>query len=182
MKEKSDIFSCFCKFKWMVEKQSGTRIKCLRLDGGGEYFSNEFSDFLCREGIRRQFTCRYTPQQNGVPERKNRTLADIPRAMMAEKHMLLYYWAEAVNTSNYILNRCITSAVHGITLEECFYGRKRSIEHLKVFGCLAYVHVPTELRSKLNPKSEKCILVGYSKEKKRAQMLQPIDKEDCSQL
>jgi hypothetical protein len=51
-------------------------------------------------GIRRQVTCRYTPQQNGVAERKNRTIADIARAMMAEKHMPLYYWAEAVNAAN----------------------------------------------------------------------------------
>ena len=61
MKEKSKVFDCFHKFKCMVEKQAGTRIKCLSFDGGGEYFSNKFSDFLCNQGIRRQFTCRYAP-------------------------------------------------------------------------------------------------------------------------
>ena len=76
-----------------------------------------------------------------MAERKNRTLADIARAMMTEKNMLLYYWDEAVNTTNYILNRCITFGVHVVTLEERFYGRKPSLEYLKVFGCLAYVHV-----------------------------------------
>ena len=58
MKEESEVFDCFCKFKCMVEKQVGKRIKCLRFDRAGEYFSNEFSDFLCNQGIRTQFTCR----------------------------------------------------------------------------------------------------------------------------
>ena len=101
---KSEVFDCFRKFKCMVEKQAGTKIKCLR-SNGGEYFSNKFSDFLCNQGIRRQFTCRYTPQQNGVAERKNRTLVNIARALMTEKNKPLYYWAEAINTTNYILNR-----------------------------------------------------------------------------
>ena len=57
----------------MVEKWARTRIKCLRSDGGGEYFSSEFSDFLCDQGIRRKWRCRYTPQQNGMAKRKNRT-------------------------------------------------------------------------------------------------------------
>ena len=110
MKEKSEVFDCFREFKCMVENQVGNRTKCLRSDGG-EQFSNEFSDFLCNQGIRRQFTCRYTPQQNEVAERKNRTLVNIARAMITEKNMPLYYWAEAVKTTNYILNRCIASGV-----------------------------------------------------------------------
>ena len=159
----------------MVEKRAGTRIKFLRSDGG-EYFSNEFSDFLCNQGIRRQFTCRYTPQQNGVAKRKNRTLVNIARAMMTEKNMSLYYWAEVVNTANYILNRCITFGVHEVTLEECVYGRKPGVGHLKVFGCLAYVHVPAEIRSKLDPKAEKCVLVGYSEEQKGYRCYNPLKK------
>ena len=150
----------------MVEKQVGNKIKCLRFDGGGEYFLNEFANFLCSQWIKRQFTCRYTPQQNGVAERKYRTLVNIARALMTEKNMTLCYWAEVVNTTNYILNRCITYGVHVVTPEERFYGRKPSLEHLKVFGCLASVHVPVEVRSKIDPKAEKCAFVGYSEEKK----------------
>ena len=75
-----------------------------------------------------------------------------------------HYWAEAVNTANYILNRCITSGVHEVTPEECFYGKKSGLGHLKVFGSLAYVYVPAEIRSKLDPKAEKCVFVGYSEE------------------
>ena len=97
---------------------------------------------------------------------------------MIEKNIPLYYWAEAVNTANYILNRCITSGVHEVTPEECFYGRKPSLEHLKVFGCLAYVHVPTEVRSKLDPKVEKCVLVGYSEEQKGYKCYNPVTKKN----
>jgi hypothetical protein len=92
---------------------------------------------------------------------------NIARAMMTEKNMPLYCWAEAVNTANYILNRCITSRVHEVTPEECFYGRKPSLGHLKVFGCFAYVHVPVEVSSKLDPKAQKCVFVGYSEESKK---------------
>jgi hypothetical protein len=67
--------------------------------------------------------------------------------------------------------------MHGVTLEKCFYSRKPSIEHLKVFGCLAYVHVLIELRSKVNPNVEKCIFVGYSKEQKGYRCYNPLTKK-----
>ena len=68
MKEKSDVFEHFKTFKAVVETETSLKVKCLRSDGGGEYLSNEFSNFLKSHGIKRQFTCRYTPQQNGVAE------------------------------------------------------------------------------------------------------------------
>ena len=71
-----------------------------------------------------------------------------------------YYWAEAVSTAVYIMNRTPTAAVHNVTCEEKFTGRKPDLAHLKVFGCIAYVHVPDELRTKLNPKAEKCVFIG----------------------
>ena len=77
MKEKSDVFEHFKTFKAAVETETSLKVKCLRSDGGGEYLSNEFSNFLKFHGIERQFTCRYTPQQNGVAERKNRHMAEV---------------------------------------------------------------------------------------------------------
>ena len=73
-----------------------------------------------------------------------------------------YFWAEAVATAVYIMNRTPTAAVHGMTLEEMYTGQKPDISHLKVFGCIAYVHVPDEKRTKLDPKAEKCIFIGYA--------------------
>ena len=177
MKEKSEVFSHFQNFKVMVEKQTGHYVQCLRSDGGGEYFSNEFSSFLKKHGIQRQFSCRYTPQQNGVAERKNRHIAEVARALMAEKNMPHCYWAEAVSTAVYIMNRTPTAAVHDMTPEEKFAGRKPDLSHLKVFGCIAYVHVPDELRTKLDPKAEKCVFIGYSLEQKGYKCYNPVTRQ-----
>lgn len=105
---------------------------------------------------------RYTPQQNGVGERKNRHIAQVARALMNEKNMPNYYWVEAVATVVYIMNRTPIATVHGVTPEEKFIGRKLDLVHLKVFGCIACVHILDEKRTKLDLEVEKCISIGYS--------------------
>ena len=82
MKSKSEVFSHFLKLKNRVENETNRKIRCLRSDGGQEYFSTEFKAFLEEKGIRREFSCRYTPQQNGVAERKNRTILEMARTML----------------------------------------------------------------------------------------------------
>jgi transposase InsO family protein len=144
----------------MVEKEKGVSIKCLRFDGGGKYFSNEFNEYLKEHGIQRKYSCSYSPQQNGVAERKNRHIAEIARAMLNEKNLPNYFWAKVVAFAVYIMNRTPTAAVHGMTPEEKFTGKKPDVSHLRVFGCIVYVHVPDEKRSKLNPKADKCIFIG----------------------
>ena len=108
MKAKSEVFQHFKHFKNMVEKETRMQIKCLRSNGGGDYFSNKFSTFLDEQGIKRQFICRYTPQQNGVADRKNRHIA---RALLNEKEMPEHYWAEATHAAIYIMNRTPTAAI-----------------------------------------------------------------------
>ncbi|MCO5604741.1 hypothetical protein L7F22_058911 [Adiantum nelumboides] len=148
--EKWGVYS-LSNFKAIAEKQTGKHVQCLRSDGGGEYFSNEFSSFLKKHGIQRQFTsCRYTSQQNGVAERKNRHIVENARALMDEKNMPHCYWIEPVSTAVYIMNRTPTAGVHDVTPEEKFFGKKPDLGHLKVYGCIAYVHVPDELRTKLD--------------------------------
>ena len=75
----------------MVERESERKMKCLRSDGGKEYFSGQFNNYLQQKGIRREFSYRYTPEQNGVAERKNRSLIDAARAMLEEKSMPKFY-------------------------------------------------------------------------------------------
>ena len=87
LKQKSQAFDVFKSFKAMAEKESNGFIKVLRLDGGGDYISNEFMEFCKYHGIKRQITTRYTPQQNGVAERKNQTIMNMARSMMKEKHI-----------------------------------------------------------------------------------------------
>jgi hypothetical protein len=88
-----------------------------------------------------------------------------------------HYWAETVVTAVYIMNRTPTTAMHGMTLKEKYSGRKLDLSHLKVFGCIAYVHVPNELRTKLHPKAKKCVFIGYSLEQKGYKCYNPITRE-----
>jgi hypothetical protein len=81
MKHKGEVFQHFLNFKAMVEKEKGVSIKCLRSDGGGEYFSNEFNEYLKEHGIQRKYSCSYSPHQNGVAERKNRHIVEIASAI-----------------------------------------------------------------------------------------------------
>ena len=96
---------------------------------------------------------------------------------MNEKEMPEYYWAEAVHAAFYIMNRTPTAMIHGMTPEEKFTGKKTNLSHLKVFGCIAYVHIPDELRSKLDPKEEKCVFIGYSLEQKEYRCYNPVTRQ-----
>jgi transposase InsO family protein len=161
MKQKSEVLDHFKIFKALVEKQTGFEIQKLRSDNGGEYTSKAFKQFCEQHGIERQFSTPYTPQQNGVAERKNRTLFESARCMLQHKQLSNAWWAEAINTARYVLNRAPTTSVEGKTPEEVWSGKKPSVQHLRVFGCDAYAHVPDEKRTKLEPKSRKCIFLGY---------------------
>ena len=107
IKKKSEVIEVFSKFKSMVERQSGRKLKVLRTDGGGEYVSKDF-DMLCeKEGILHEVVPPYTPQQNGIAERKNRTIMNMVRSMLKGKNLPKEFWGEAVSTATYILNRCL---------------------------------------------------------------------------
>jgi hypothetical protein len=84
--------------------------------------------------------------------------------MLNEKNLPNYFWAETVAIAVYIMNRTPKATIHGMTLEKKFIGKKPNVSHFRVFGCIAYVHVLDEKRSKLDPKVEKCIFIGYSLE------------------
>jgi transposase InsO family protein len=133
IKRKSEVFDCFRNLKGFVENESGRESKCLRLDGGKEYFSGQFNRYLQQMGIRREFSCRYTPEQNGVAERKNRSIVEAARAMLEEKSMPKSYWAEAVRTAVYIQNRIGDK----VSPSEQYFGTKPNLRHLRVFGSIA---------------------------------------------
>ena len=92
----SEVFNCFRDIKGFVETETGRKIKCLRSDGSKEYFSSQFNGYLQQMGIQCEFSCRYTPEQNGVAERKNRSVVEEAREMLEEKSLPKFYWAEAV--------------------------------------------------------------------------------------
>ena len=102
---------------------------------------------------------------------------DMVKSMLKEKHLPNDYWVEAVNCAVYILNRCPTKAVMNRVLEEAWSGTKQFVTHKKVFGCVAYAHVPDQLRNKLDSKGEKCIFVGYTDESKAYNLYNPSTKK-----
>ncbi|GJX87625.1 retrovirus-related pol polyprotein from transposon TNT 1-94 [Tanacetum coccineum] len=162
IKKKSDVFEVFKVYKARVELDSGKKIKCLRTDNGGEYTGDEFDTFCRQEGIKRQFTTTYTPQQNGVAERMNRTLLERARAMLATASLGKSFWAEAVNTACYVINRSPSTAVELKTPMEMWTGKPVNYSDLQIFGSPVYVMYNNQETTKLDPKSRKCLFLGYA--------------------
>ena len=174
--EKSEALNSFKCFKTMVEKETGLFVKCFRTDRGGEFNSNEFNDFCKQSGIKRQLTTAYTPQQNGVVERKNRIVMNMVRFMLSNKNIPKTFWPEAMNWTIYVLNRCPTLTVKDVTPEEAWSGVKPSVDHFRVFGCIAHVYVPEERKTKLDNRSITCVLLGVSEESKGYKLFDPVAK------
>jgi transposase InsO family protein len=166
MKTKDEVFSQFQEFRAQVENQTGKKIKVLRSDNGGEYTSNDFKDFCKEVGIKRELTVSYNPQQNGVAERKNRSIIGSSRAMIHDQEFPMFLWEEACNTTVYVQNRSPHRILGDKTPEEAFSGVKPEIGHLRIFGCPVYIHVPVEKRTKLEPSGQKGIFVGYNETSK----------------
>ena len=183
MKHKSEVFEKFKQFVSMSENLFRNRVKkilfgnCvkkLRSDNGGEYSSNDLEQFCNDRGIIRETTVPYTPQQNGIAERANRTLMEMVRSMLHHGNMPLKFWAEALSTAVYLKNRSPTSCFTGQTPYERWFNEKPTVAHLKVFGCTAYAHIPDVQRKKLDKKSQKCVFIGYPEGCKGFKLFNPV--------
>ena len=97
--------------------------------------------------------------------------------MLNEKSMPHCFWVDGVATAIYLINRCPTAGIYSKTPEEVWSGKKPDLSSLKIFGCICYVHIPQELRTKLDAKSEKCIFVGYSLDQKGFRCYNPVTRE-----
>ena len=162
MPKKSDTFAKFCEFKALVEKESGKKVIALRSDNGGEFISAELKEFCSAEGIQRELIAPHNPQQNGVAERKNRTIVGAARAMLHDEGLPLHLWAEACNTTVYVQNRFPHKVLGMSTPEEAYSGKRPDISHLRIFGSPVYMHVTKDARRKLDPTAEVGIFVGYT--------------------
>ncbi|XP_012442163.1 uncharacterized protein LOC105767196 [Gossypium raimondii] len=131
------------------------------------------NESVCEDGIHHQLTTVYTPQQNGVCKRKNRTVMNMTRCLLFQSKLSSIFWAEGVNTSVYLLNRLPTHAVKDKTPFEAWYDFKPTVSHLKVFGCMCFVLVPAERRTKLEKRSVPGIFIGYSSSKKGYRVFDP---------
>ncbi|GJR06057.1 retrotransposon protein, putative, ty1-copia subclass [Tanacetum coccineum] len=138
LKHKHEVFETFKVFKSEVELQLGKKIKALRSDRGGEYLSQEFKEYLGKNGIVQHVTSPYTPQQNGVSERRNRTLLYMVRSMFNLTTLPLSFYDYALESAVRILNMVPTKKVDK-TPYEIWHGKALNLSYLKVWGCEAYV-------------------------------------------
>ncbi|KAK8547496.1 hypothetical protein V6N12_031633 [Hibiscus sabdariffa] len=163
MCHKSEALERFKEFKNEVQNQHGKSIKALRSDRGGEYLSQDFDELLKECGIVSQLTPPGTPQWNGVSESRNRTLLDMVRSMMSHSDLPISFWGHALETAAFTLNRVPSKSVQK-TPYEIWTGKRPSMSFMKIWGCQAYVKY--QMSTKLEPRSHKCIFVGYPKETK----------------
>ncbi|PRQ17544.1 putative RNA-directed DNA polymerase [Rosa chinensis] len=165
LRTKDEVFPAFQTFRTLVQTQYNSTIRVLRSDNGGEYVNHFFKDFFQTHGIVHQTTCPQTPEQNGVSERKNRHLLDMARAILFSAHMPKYLWGDAVQASSHLINRLPSSVLQGKIPFEVLASHVSlpSFHNLpaRVFGCVAFVHVPKNQRSKLDARAIKCVFVGY---------------------
>ena len=168
MTTRDEVLRHFQVYKAWAENATGQQIATLRTDGGGEYTSGAFTAYLREKGIQRQITPPHTPEHNGVAERMNLIIFGAVRSMLHRARLPPSFWAEAAMNAVYVRNRCPTRAVKGKTPYEMWTGRKPSIERLRVFGCLAYVHIDDAARrtGKLDGRGFPCVFLGYSTEAK----------------
>nr|ABA95374.1 retrotransposon protein, putative, Ty1-copia subclass [Oryza sativa Japonica Group] len=161
LKTKDETLHYFKIYKAEVENQLERKIKRLRSDRGGEYFSNEFASFCEEFGIIHEMTPPYSPQSNGVAERKNRTLTEMVNTMLDTAGLSKEWWGEAVLTACHVLNK-IPMKHKEVTPFEEWERKKLNLSYLRTWGCLAKVNVPIAKKRKLGPKTVDCVFLGYA--------------------
>jgi hypothetical protein len=161
LKMKDEALNCFKIYKAEVETQLEKKIKRLRSDRGGEYFSYDFDLFYAEHGMIHEMTPPYSPESNGVAERKNPTVSDLVNAMLETAGLTKAWWGEAVLTACHVLNRVPMKNKKQTPYEE-WIGRKPSLSYLRIWVCLGKVNVPISKKCKLGPKTVDCIFLGYA--------------------
>ena len=172
--EKSQSVNILKVFIDEVERQLERKVKVVRSDRGGEYYGKydekgqcpgPFAKFLESQGICAQYTMPNTPQQNGVAERRNRTLMDMVRSMLNHSTVPLSLWMHALKTAAYLLNRVPSKAIPK-TPYELWTGRKPSLRHLHVWGCQAEVRIYNPHEKKLDARTISGYFIGYPEKSK----------------
>ncbi|GJV15307.1 putative ribonuclease H-like domain-containing protein [Tanacetum coccineum] len=157
--ETSEILKNFIK---EIENLVDKKVKIIRSDNGTE-FKNKVMDDFCREkGIKREYSVARTPQQNGVAERRNRTLIEAARTMLADSKLPTTFWAEAVSTACYVQNRVLVVKPHNKTPYELFRGFKPALSFMRPFGCHVTILNTLDNLGKFDGKSDEGFFVGYS--------------------
>jgi transposase InsO family protein len=139
LKSKQETYKRFTDFAKQAERKHELTIKAIRIDNGSEFKNHAMEDFTNEEGINHQYSAPYTPQQNGVVERKNRSIIEMARTMLDEFKSPHNFWREAVSTAVHIINRLFLRPLHDKTPYELLTGNKPNLSYFRVFGCKCFV-------------------------------------------
>jgi transposase InsO family protein len=161
LQEKSQTQETLKRFLRRAQNEFRLRIKKIRSDSGTEFKNSQIEGFLKEEGIKHEFSSPYTPQQNGVVERKNRTLLDMARTMLDEYKTSDRFWAEAINTACYSINRLYLHWNLKKTSYELLTGKKPNVSYFRVFGSKRFILIKKGRSSKFAPKAVEGFLLGY---------------------
>jgi hypothetical protein len=170
---KADAPTAIMTFQARVERETGKKLKVLRTNNGGEFTSVQFGEYCAGEGIQRHYSAPYTPQQNGVVERRNQMVVNTARSILHARGMPGYFWGEAVHTAVFLLNRSPTTALDGMTPYQAWYEKKPPVHYLKVFGCVAYIKQLHPHPSKLEDRGQKVVFIGYESTTKAYRFYDP---------
>ncbi|GJW89087.1 retrovirus-related pol polyprotein from transposon TNT 1-94 [Tanacetum coccineum] len=163
LNKKNDAADCIISFIRKIENLNEVRVKELRSDNRIEFKNHKLEEFCDEKGISRNFSSPCTPEQNGVAERRNRTLIEAVRTMLNHAKLPKQFWGEAVNTSCYIQNRSIIVKRHRNTSYDLFRGRSPDISYFHVFGCLVHIHNHKDHLGKFDEKADDGFFLGYSR-------------------
>ena len=172
--EKTEALRCLQTVYHEIFRDTGNRLQIFRTDGGGEFTSKQFEEYLSQQGIRHEITAPYSPEQNGFCERDNRTVMEAVRSLLHTSGFPPAFWAEACHTVVYTLNRTGSRLIPGDTPFTLWHGFKPSLEHLRIFGCHAYAYIDKKHRTKLDPKSHLCFFLGYCDNTKGYRLWDPV--------
>ncbi|GKC45561.1 putative ribonuclease H-like domain-containing protein [Tanacetum coccineum] len=159
---KDETSEILCNLIIGLEKQLNHNVKIIRCDNGTEFKNHAMNELCAKKGIKREFSVARTPQQNGVAERKNRTLIEAARTMLADSLLPIPFWAEAVNTACYVLNRVLVTKPQNKTPYELLIGKSPSISFMRPFGCPLTILNTLDSLGKFDGKSDEGYLLGYS--------------------
>jgi hypothetical protein len=174
---KDEAFKCFKRVKVLAETEQECKLRAFRSDRGGEFNSIEFTEYCDEHGVKHFTTTPYTPQQNGVVERRNRTVVEMARCLLKSKGVPGEFWGEAVATAVHLLNRAPTRSLQGKTPYEAWYKKKPKVHYLRTFGCVAHVKKAGPGISKLSDRSTQMVFVGYESGTKGYRFYDPVAKK-----
>ncbi|XP_057975241.1 uncharacterized protein LOC131162650, partial [Malania oleifera] len=159
---KNESCEHFTKLCRRIQNEKGYKITHIRSDRGTEFKNESIEKYCDLEGISHNFSAPRTPQQNGVVERKNRSLQEMGRTMLNEHNLPKYFWAEAINTACYVMNRVLIRPSINKTPYELWNNHKPNISYFHVFGCKCFVLRDNEHLGKFDSKSDEGIFLGYA--------------------